>query len=92
MTDLLKSTPTRLPDPLSARRNAFVSLPLYKTLSARELFPILNRKRLDSRPVVGQDRGDFKIDKSGRKRYFNKPMPIYGDPTFRNIIENGEHI
>lgn len=73
-------------------KNQTVIVPLYRTLSARELFPILNKMRLDSRPVVGQDRGPFKLDKTGRKRYLGKPTPIYGEPTFRNRIEDGKHI
>lgn len=67
-------------------------MPLFKTLSARDLFPILNAKREASRPVVGQDRGPYKIDKSGRKRYFGKPTPIMGEPTFKNRIEKGVHV
>ncbi len=77
---------------LANRRTSVGTLPLFKTLSARELFPILNAKRLDSRPVVGQDRGPYKLDKTGRKRYFGKPTPILGEPTFRNVIFEGRHI
>lgn len=80
--DLLKNT-----------RTAVGMRPRFATMSARELFPILNAKRLASRPVVGQDRGPFKIDKTGRKRYLNKQAtPVFGEPTFRNIIEKGRHI
>ncbi len=46
-------------------------------------------RRQASRPVIGQDRGPFKLDKSGRKRYLGKPTPILGEPTFKNRIENG---
>ncbi len=82
MTNLLQTT----------RKNAVV-VPLYRTMSARELFPILREKLLASRPVVGQDRGPYKRDKTGRKRYFGKTStPIYGAPTFRNIIKDGGHI
>ncbi len=77
---------------LKNRRTSAGTLPLFKTLSARELFPVLNRKRLDSRPVIGQDRGPFKLDKTGRKRYLGKPTPIFGAPTFRNVIVEGRHI
>lgn len=77
---------------LENRRTSVGVLPLFKTLSARELFPILNQKRLDSRPVIGKDRGAFKLDKTGRKRYLGEPTPIYGEPTFRNVIEQGRHV
>jgi hypothetical protein len=73
-------------------KNQTVIVPLYRTLSARELFPVLREKRLAARPVVGQDRGPYKLDKTGRKRYFNKPTPIFGESTFRNVIENGKHV
>jgi hypothetical protein len=64
-----------------------------RRLSARELFAILSSKREQSRPVIGQDRGPFKLDKTGRKRYLGKPTPIYGEPTFRNVIdESGAHV
>lgn len=77
---------------LANRRTSVGILPLFKTLGARDLFAVLNAKREASRPVVGQDRGPFKIDKSGRKRYFGKPTPVYGEPTFRNRIEQGVHV
>lgn len=69
-----------------------VIVPLYKTLSARELFPILREKLLASRPEVGINRGPYRRDKTGRKRYFHKPTPVFGKPTFRNVIENGVHV
>lgn len=78
---------------LENRRTSAGVLPLFRTMSARELFPILNSKRLASRPVVGQDRGPYKLDKTGRKRYLSKvSTPIYGEPTFRNVIEKGVHV
>lgn len=77
---------------LENRRTSAGNLPLFKTLDARSLFQILNAKRLASRSVVGQDRGPFKLDKTGRKRYFGKPTPIYGEPTFQNRIEKGRHV
>lgn len=73
-------------------KNRTVVVPLYRTLSARELFPILREKLLASRPQIGLNRGAYRRDKSGRKRYFNDPTPIFGAPTFRNIIKDGEHI
>lgn len=78
---------------LANRRTSAGTLPLFKTLSARDLFQVLNAKRLESRPVVGQDRGPFKLDKTGRKRYLSKvSTPIYGEPTFKNRIFEGRHI
>lgn len=56
-------------------------------LSAPELFREASARRLASRPVIGQDRGPFKLDKSGRKRYLGKPTPIFGEPTFKNQID-----
>ena len=65
----------------------------WKTMGARQIFSILLPHLLESRPVVGQKRGPYKLDKTGRKRYLNKPEPIFGAPTFRNVInEQGEHV
>lgn len=58
---------------------------LLNKMSARDVFDILNPHVQASRPVVGQRRGAFKLDKTGRKRYFGKPTPILGKPTFRNV-------
>lgn len=58
---------------------------ILKKLGARAVFDILNPHVQASRPVIGQRRGAYKIDKSGRKRYFGKPTPILGKPTFRNV-------
>lgn len=77
---------------LENRRTSVGTLPLFKTLDARTLFAVLSEKRRDSRPVIGQDRGAFKLDKTGRKRYLGKPTPIYGEPTFQNRIEKGRHV
>ncbi|GAA4762327.1 hypothetical protein [Microbacterium gilvum] len=41
--------------------------------TAREMFPILRERLLASRPVIGEIDG----------------TPVYGEPTFRNVIENG---
>lgn len=61
--------------------------------SARELFPELRARLLNSRPVVGERRGGYHRDKTGRRRYHGKPTPVYGAPTFRNRIdENGAHV
>lgn len=58
-----------------------------RRLSARELFVEIKARRDASRPVIGQDRGPYKLDKTGRKRYLGKPTPILGAPTFRNVID-----
>lgn len=55
--------------------------------SARELFPELRERLHASRPVIGQNRGAYRRDRSGRKRYLNAPTPIYGRPTFRNVMQ-----
>lgn len=54
--------------------------------SAREAFEILSERVAMSRPIIGQNRGAYWRDKSGRKRYLHKPTPVYGPPTFRNIL------
>jgi len=58
-------------------------------LSAREIFVEAQARRLAARPVIGQDRGPFKLDKTGRKRYLGKPTPILGASTFQNRIVDG---
>lgn len=71
-----------------ARDNAHLS-----TLDARTLFQVLRPRLLNSRPVIGKNRGPYKLDKTGRKRYLHEATPIYGAPTFRNVIlMNGEHV
>jgi hypothetical protein len=46
--------------------------------NARELFPVLQAKRLAARPIVGYTEGG---------------AAVYGPSTFRNIInENGRHV
>lgn len=69
---------TDTPKPIPAVR-------LLQKLGARDVFDILNPHVQASRPVVGQRRGAYKLDKTGRKRYFGKPTPILGAPTFRNV-------
>ena len=54
-------------------------------MSARDLFDILNPAVQASRPVVGQRRGSYHRDKTGRKRYHGQPIPVLGKPTFRNV-------
>jgi hypothetical protein len=57
--------------------------------SARELFPVLRRRLLESRPIIGRTVEVFHADgtKTGGK-------PIYGRPTFRNAIDpfTGKHV
>lgn len=50
--------------------------------SARELFPLLRARLLASRPYIGQ-----------RENPAGDITPIYGAPTFRNVIdESGRHV
>lgn len=44
--------------------------------SARDMFPGLRDRLLASRPIVGEIDG----------------APIFGKPTFRNVIEGGVHV
>jgi hypothetical protein len=55
--------------------------------SARELFPQLRERLLGSRPIVGHTVEVFHAngDRTGGK-------PIFGKPTFRNVIEHGAHV
>lgn len=59
-----------------------------RRLSAREIFAEASARRLASRPVIGKDRGPFKLDKTGRKRYLGPATDILGAPTFRNVIDS----
>lgn len=54
-------------------------------LSAREIFPGARERLLASRPIAGYQR-----DKQRNGRMVPGD-PIYGKPTFRNVIEDGEH-
>lgn len=52
--------------------------------SAREMFPLLRARLLASRPVIGW------TDETDPER---AAQPIYGAPTFRNVIdESGRHV
>lgn len=53
--------------------------------SARELFPALRLRLLSSRPIVG-DMPPVR----GADGITTPLRPIYGKPTFRNVIEDGE--
>ena len=56
--------------------------------SARQLFTQLNQRRLDSRPITPVKRT---LVADGQTIRYTEP--VYGEPTFRNIInEKGEHV
>lgn len=55
--------------------------------SAREWFKLLRPRLLQSRPVVDTTREVFHADGS-----HTGGKPIYGKPTFRNVIEKGKHV
>lgn len=60
--------------------------------SAREWFPYLRQRLLDSRPIIGERvviPRDAKPDSKGVIR--TSTVPIYGKPTFRNILVDGIH-
>lgn len=59
--------------------------------SARQMFTLLLPLVEAARPVIGERRGAYRRDKSGRKRYLGSSTLIYGRSTFRNRIhEDGQ--
>jgi hypothetical protein len=54
--------------------------------TAREMFPYLRVRLLASRPIIGD-----KPPRPGADGTTTPLEPIYGKPTFRNVIEDGEH-
>lgn len=62
--------------------------------SARELFPTLRDRLLASRPVIGTKATFPKVGRAQGRGLIAKTEPIYGSPTFRNVIdaETGEHV
>lgn len=59
--------------------------------TARERFPVLRDRLLASRPVIGTRARFPKIGPKQGRGIVAETWPIYGAPTFRNVIENGEH-
>lgn len=56
--------------------------------SAREQFADLRVRLLASRPIIGDQK-----PRRGADGISSPRLPIYGKPTFRNIIdENGRHV
>lgn len=56
--------------------------------SARDLFPALCERLLASRPIIGDQK-----PRPGADGITSTRLPIYGKPTFRNVIdENGKHV
>ena len=56
--------------------------------SARDLFPGLRARLLASRPIIGDQK-----PRRGADGITSTLLPVYGAPTFRNIIdENGRHV
>lgn len=79
--------------------NASIAQPIpspriLRTMDARSIFAVLRPHVLAARPEIGTNRGPYKRDKTGRKRYFQRTgTPIYGRSTFRNVVgENGKVI
>ncbi|WP_022886402.1 hypothetical protein [Glaciibacter superstes] len=65
--------------------------------SARELFPMLRARLLASRPLLEPAKKVTHRPQRGvvhpRLGYNVQVAPAkYGAPTFRNVIENGEHV
>ncbi|WP_439593917.1 hypothetical protein [Microbacterium sp.] len=72
-----------------ARRATKPQAPLTGRMSAREWFAYLRPVLLASRPIVGERTLLHVRDSKGRP----KVEPIYGPPTFRNVIdEDGHHV
>lgn len=56
--------------------------------SARDLFPALRERLLGSRPIIGDQK-----PRRGADGITSTLLPVYGPPTFRNVIdENGRHV
>lgn len=55
--------------------------------SARDLFPDLRTRLLASRPIIGDQK-----PRRGADGISSPLLPVYGKPTFRNVIENGQHV
>ncbi|WP_066041964.1 hypothetical protein [Herbiconiux solani] len=53
---------------------------------AREVFPVLRERLLASRPIVGD-----KKPRHGADGIRTPLEPIYGKPTFRNVIERDDN-
>lgn len=69
-------TPRRRAERAKALQTLYVNGRQYSP-SARDVFPMLRQRLLESRPVIGR----------------MGTQPIYGKPTFRNVIdENGQHV
>lgn len=64
--------------------------------SARELFPVLRERLLASRPVLEPSRTvvfEHVLPGGGSWRQKQTIPPVYGEPTFRNVIdEKGRHV
>lgn len=63
--------------------------------SARDLFPALRERLLASRPIIGTKATfpKLSLQKRAPRGIIAKTEPIYGAPTFRNVIdENGRHV
>ncbi|MFT4281225.1 hypothetical protein [Microbacterium sp.] len=53
--------------------------------SARDLFPVLRTRLLESRPIIGDQK-----PRRGADGIRTTLLPVYGKPTFRNVVdENG---
>lgn len=55
--------------------------------SAREQFADLRVRLLASRSIIGDQKA-----RRGADGITSPRLPLYGKPTFRNVIENGRHV
>lgn len=61
--------------------------------SARQLFPVLRERLLDSRQEFREMELVPIVSRSGKKSFREVPRITFGAPTFRNKInERGEHV
>ncbi|AUG28789.1 MULTISPECIES: hypothetical protein [Microbacterium] len=59
--------------------------------SARELFTVLRERMYQSRPIIGERVVMPGAMPDWRGIIRTSTVPIFGKPTFRNVIEDGEH-
>lgn len=70
-------------DPRTAREHARIGARYAP--SVRELFPVLRERLLASRPIIGDRK-----PRPGAAGISTPLEPIYGKPTYRNAVKDGQ--